>query len=179
MFSLLSEFLQPWADLIPRFSHRPSTVEWCIWDSMVFGPRVTRYPVLHFPALTPIEYYPSTPFPIDLEVQTLRTADGHEITINASIMVVINDPIVMRECIGYEEYVNNISMEARAVIHEFISGHNHSHGLESIDLLEISLGESLVSLTWDGVSLVRLCIEDAASTTAFRLYGIPQSVEPA
>lgn len=172
MLSLLSEFLQPWADLIPRFSHRPTSVEWCIWDSVIFGPRVTRWPILHCPALSHIEYYPSTPFPIDLEVQTLRTADGHELTINASIMVTILDPLVLRSSIGYDDYINNLSMDARAVIHEFISGHNMSYGLESTERLSDHLWDSLSLLTENGVSLDRLCIEDAAATTAFRLYGI-------
>lgn len=172
MLSLLSDFLQPWADLVPRLSHRPSTVEWCVVDSAMFGPYVTRKPVLHCPALTPVEYYPSTPFPIDLEVQTLRTADGHELTINASIMVTINDPLAMREAIGFDEYVNNISMEARAVIQEFVSDHNLEHGLSIIDRLEETLADSLYFLANEGINLNRLCIEDAASTSAFRLYGV-------
>ena len=172
MLSLISEFLQPWADLIPRFSHRPSSVEWCVWDSPIWGARVTRWPVLHCPAITHLEYYPSTPFPIDLDVQTLKTADGHELTINASIMVTIDDPLLMRGTIGFDEYVNNISMEARAVIHEFVSGHNLKHGLSIIDRLEDHLADSLLLLTSEGVILERLCIEDAASTTAFRLYGV-------
>lgn len=172
MLSLISEFLQPWADLIPRFSHRPTSVEWCVWDSPLAGPRVTRFPILHCPALTHIEYYPSTPFPLDLEVQTLKTADNHELTINASIMVSICDPLLMRSSIGFDDYVSNLSMEARAVIHEFISGHNMIHGLEATDLLFDHLSESLTSLADGGVYLDRLCIEDAAATSAFRLYGV-------
>ncbi len=172
MLSLISEFLQPWADLVPRFSHRPNTVEWCVWDSPVNKPRTTRLPILHCPALTHIEYYPSTPFPMDLEVQTLRTADGHELTINASIMVTILDPLLLRESVGYDDYVSNISMEARAVIHEFISGHNLTYGLESTESLYDHLYDAIDDLTNGGVSLDRLCIEDAAATSAFRLYGV-------
>ena len=140
----------------------------------MFGPRVTRWPILHCPALSHIEYYPSTPFPLDLEVQTLRTADGHELTINASIMVIIDDPISMRDTIGYDDYINNLSMQARAVIHEFISGHNLKHGMESTANLLESLYEATLLLTNEGVIVERLCIEDAASTTAFRLYGVSE-----
>lgn len=150
-------------------------MEWCVVDTLTVGPRVTRWSVLFCPALTPVEYYPSTPFPIDLEVQTLRTADGHELTINASIMVVIDDPVTMREAIGFDDYVSNISMEARATIQEFISGHNLQYGLESMARLEEDLADNLTLLTLEGVHLERLCIEDAAGTTALRFYGIPSA----
>ena len=173
MLELLSGFLQPFADLLPRFSRRPTSVEWCVVDTLTVGPRVTSWSIFYCPALTPVEYYPATPFPIDLEVQTLRTADGNELTINASIMVVIDDPVTMREAIGFDDYVGNISMEARATIHEFISGHNLQHGLESTSRLEEDLADNLMHLTLEGVHLERLCIEDAASTCAIRLYGIP------
>lgn len=172
MLSLLSEFLQPWADLVPRLSHRPSSVEWCVWDSVTLGPRVTRWPVLHCPALSHIEYYPSTPFPIDLEVQTLKTADGHELTINASIMVTIDNPLLMRDSVGYDDHVSNISMEARSTIQDFVSGNNLLYGLSRLDILEDLVYDALLSRTNEGVILDRLCIEDAASTSAFRLYGV-------
>ena len=105
-------------------------------------------------------------------MQTLRTADGHELTINASIMLTIDDPLLMRDSVGYEDHVGNISMEARAVIHEFISGHNMDHGLSTIDRLHDNLYDALLRLTGEGVILEQLCIEDAASTTAIRLYGL-------
>ena len=130
---------------------------------------------MHCPALTHIEYYPLTPFPIDLEVQTLKTADGHELTINASIMVTISDPLLLRDSIGYDEYVSNISMEARNAIQSFVSGHNQDHGMSILDRLEGSLGDSLYFLAEGGIDLNRLCIEDAASTTAFRVYGLSQA----
>jgi len=171
MLSLLSDFLQPWADLVPRFSHRPSSVEWCVWDSPIWGARTTRWPILHCPAITHVEYYPSTAFPVDLEVQTLMTVDNQEVTINACISVVIECPLEMRETIGSEDYIGNVSMRARSVIQDFVCGHNREYGMRSIHLLEAHLHDALTSLTGDGVSLVSLCIEDAAPTSSFRLYG--------
>ena len=175
MLDLIAGLLQPFADLLPRVSHRPSSIEWCVVDSWLQGPYSTRKPVVYLPAITPIEYYPNVPFPIDLEVQTLRTADDIEITVNASVMVYIDSPLLMREAIGYDEYVSNIGMECRSVIQEFISGHNFRHGLESFGSLELAVGDALLELTNNGVYLQRLCIEDAARTQAFRLYGLSLS----
>ena len=171
MLSLLSDFLQPWADLVPRFSHRPSSVEWCVWDSPIWGPRVTRWPVLHCPAITHVEYYPATTFPVDLEVQTLNTVDDQEITVNACISVTIDDPLSLRDTIGSEDYVGNISMRARSVIQDFVCGHNREYGMRSIHLLEAQLYDALLHLTCEGGRLESLCIEDAAPTSSFRRYG--------
>lgn len=107
-----------------------------------------------------------------MEVQTLKTADGHELTINASIMVTIDDPLLMRDSVGYDDHVSNISMEARSTIQDFVSGNNLLYGLSRLDILEDLVYDALLSRTNEGVILDRLCIEDAASTSAFRLYGV-------
>ena len=173
MLDLISDLLKPFADMLPRVAHRPTSTEFCVVDSVVRGPYVTKWPTLHSPAFTHIEYYQRTPFPIDLEVQTLRTADGSEVTINASIMVQVYDPLRLRSSLGYEEYVGNIAMTARSCIQDFISGHNYRHGQESIDLLENLLWGAIVETSDEGCQLISLCIEDSARTSSMRFYGIP------
>lgn len=168
MIELLTSVFRPLFDLVPRLSRRPATTEWCVVDSWLRSPRIATGPVLFCPTLTHVEYYPLTPFPVDLEVQTLQYASGDEVTVNAAVMIAIVDPLVLREALG-EDYLSCISMAARSVIQSAVS---ETDCISSDpDSLHRDISSDLSHLSNNGVVLERLCIEDAAKTSSLRLYG--------
>lgn len=157
IFELLSNFLEPFLELIPRLARRPAGNEWMVVDS-IFGVREGNLPVLYVPSLTHIEYFPSCSLPIDCGLQRATTADNMPVAINATAVVRITDPVLCRSEVGgsYEEAA---SMAIRHVVCEMVMGHNFSHVTE---LCMDGSGEEemAVALEEIGIELAAFRIED-------------------
>lgn len=166
MFDLIASILQPVFDLVPRVYKRPATTEWCVVDGWRSRPKVVSRPVVACPMFCHVEYYPRTPFPVDLEVQTLYAGDD-ELTINASLMVQIEDPIALRSSLG-DEYVSCLSMVARSAIEQYVV--ENEEWPTSAELSDI-IAQAVVSSSLSGATLKQFCIEDCAKTRSFRFYG--------
>ncbi len=161
MFEMLANFLEPYLDLFPRFYRRPASNEFCVLDDIIGEPREIRRPVFTAPVLSHVEFYPATPFPIDLENQTLGPY-GQEITINAAIMVEIQDPVAMRDLIG-DEWVSCISQAARASI---------ARSDLAPESMQVAVEQAVVNLTANSVIVTDFCLEDRAKTRSMRHYGL-------
>ena len=158
LFELLSGFLQPLFDLVPRLSRRPQSNEWLVIDSWLKGPRTSVLPVLHCPSLTPVQYFPKCEVPIDCGLQRMTTADGSPVGVNATCRVVVIDPLVVREKVG-EDWEEAAAMIVRSVVCDLVSSHNLSHLFE---LMADGAGWEEVNddLQYIGCELGALCIED-------------------
>lgn len=126
LLDLLSSFLQPIFDLVPRIARRPTSYEWMIVDSWIKGVRLSKSPRLHCPALTHVEYIPSCEIPIDCGIQRITTADNFSVVVNATCRIVIEDPILCRDRVA-DEWEEASAMIARSHVCDIISGHNWSH----------------------------------------------------
>jgi len=128
LFELLSNFLEPFLELVPRLARRPAANEWMVIDSP-FGVRLGTLPILYVPFITHIEYFPKHSLPIDCGLQRATTADSSPVAVNATAMVSISDAILCRERVG-EEYEEAAAMAIRSVVCEVVMGHNFSHVTE-------------------------------------------------
>ncbi len=157
IFELLSNFLEPFLELIPRLAKRPAANEWMVVDS-IFGVRRGTLPVIYVPSLTHIDYFPRHSLPIDCGLQRATTADGVPIAINATAVIRISDPVLCREVVG-DSYEEAASMAIRHVVCSMAMEHNLTHVAE---LWIDGAGEDeMAESTEDfGVELVVFRVED-------------------
>ncbi len=157
LLDLLSSFLEPFLELIPRLARRPANNEWMVIDSP-FGVRLGTLPVFHVPSITHIEYFPKHALPIDCGLQRATTADSSPVAVNATAMIIISDPVLCREKVG-SEYEEAAAMAIRSVVCEMVMGHNFSH---LIDLLLDGEGEIEIDhlLAEMGIDLHAFRVED-------------------
>ena len=175
MFELLSGFLQPILDFVPRVSHRPAANEHCVVDG-VLGVRETRRPQLHAPILTHVEYFPVNPVAVDLEIQTVATTDDRELTLNATAAIVIDDPITMRLKCGSDSYIGIAAIAMRAEISRIavsVTEEEFRDMVASDELMQL-VSDRLASASFGSLSLDTFAIEDCTRTTSHRVYGISQ-----
>lgn len=165
---LLSNILQPFFDLLPRIEQRPSMTEWLVTDRWFGGHAIASGPVLFVPSLTHVERYPKAEHPIDVGFQSLTTADDNLVTVNATAIVVISDPLSLRQTVDYESWESWVAMMVRRSVTEVISGHNFSHTIEHGEEMVHSLCES--TLEYAGVELVQVVLEDLTKTRPMRLF---------
>ena len=158
LFELFSSFLQPLFDLVPRLSRRPQSNEWLVVDSWIKGPRTLDLPVLHCPALTPVQYFPKCEVPIDCGLQRMTTADGSPVAVNATCRIVVADPLACRSKVG-EEWEEAAAMVVRSIICDLVTTHNLSHLYE---LIADNAGWDAANdeLQYIGCELSFLCVED-------------------
>lgn len=173
MLELLQNFLQPVLDFVPRVSHRPAANEFCVIDGPL-GVRETKWPVLHAPILTHVEYYPINPVAVDLEIQTLTTADPVELTLNATTTIVVEDPISLRMQCGSDHWVAIAAVAMRAEISRLAVENTKEHFVELIRSgeLEDAISQKLFSETRGSLSVNSFAVEDCAATSSFRIYGV-------
>jgi regulator of protease activity HflC (stomatin/prohibitin superfamily) len=165
LLDLLSAFLEPLLDLFPRIARRPASNEWMVVDRWFRGVRVRTSPVLHVPFITHVEYLPKYEMPIDCGLQRVTSADGKNIAVNATALVVISDPVLCRDRAG-EEYEETISLLIRSVVCDLVSGHNWSHIQDMItdnhgyEEIEDNYEEIEDNLQHFGIDLITFRIED-------------------
>lgn len=158
LFELFSSFLQPLFDLVPRLARRPQSNEQLVIDSWWTGPRTSVLPVLHCPALTPVQYFPKCEVPIDCGLQRMTTADDSPVALNATCRIKVVDPILCRDRVG-EEWEEAAAMVIRSIVCELVNGHNLSH-LYSLFADNAGWDDANDELTYLGCELTFLCVED-------------------
>lgn len=154
LLELLSEFLQPLLDLVPRMSHRPASNEFMVYDGPVNGVSVKRWPVVYFPIVSHVEYYPRNEHPIDCGIQKLTDHENEPVIVNATMRIKIDDPVQLRQKAGSETWEECIAMIARAAVCDAV----WAHGTEGIH------EEVAKVIRWElatlGVDIAKFKIED-------------------
>jgi hypothetical protein len=161
---LLATFLQPIFDLVPRIARRPASNEFMVVDSWIKGVRLTKRPRLHCPALTHVEYIPSSEIPIDCGIQRITTADGVAVVVNATCRILIEDAILCRQKVS-DEYEEASAMIVRSHICDLISGHNFSY-LPDLSIEEVGATDIEQDLLEMGISLTVFKVEDLQQVVA-------------
>lgn len=165
---LLSQVLQPIFDLLPQVARRPLSNEQGVRDALG-SVRRFWWPQLHIPAVTHIEYWPKHIVSIDLGLQTLTTADGKSIAVNATAMVRVGDPIALREFASAETWEETVAMLVRGSLSDIVMGHNLSDVIDrGEELLESEVWEDLY--TW-GVTIRSVVLEDLTECWPIRVMG--------
>ena len=164
---LISGVLQPVFDLMPQINARPATTEWGVADSWLGGVRTFTSPYLHIPATTHVEIWPKAEVTIDSGLQTLMTADGKIVSVNATAIVRVTDPIHLRQFVSHEEWEVWVSMRVRGCVQEVLTGHNLSYILDKGEgfIEELVYGE----LYAFGIDTERVVLEDLAEVLTIRL----------
>lgn len=175
LLDILGQFIGIFVELIPRFARRADATETMIVDSFIFGVSIANSrPVLYIPVLDSVEYWPKNEEPVNTEMQSITTSDGHEITIDTGFSYRITDPIKAREMVA-ENYVTKAVMIVRGAVRDSISCNDLP------DLLEMDQDSALVSqieesingsLKEYGMTLTYFCIEDLAKTRNLRHFGV-------
>lgn len=158
LLDLLSSFLEPILDLIPRIARRPASNEWLVVDRWTSGVSIATSPVFHFPAITHVEYIPKHEIPLDCGLQRVTSADQYSIAVNATALVQIVDPIVCRDRCA-EDYEETVSLIIRSVVCDIVSGHNWMHVQ---DMMNDGHGFDEISESIErfGIELISFRIED-------------------
>jgi hypothetical protein len=169
LFSILADFIQPYVDLVPRVEQRPASNEWLVVDSPWRPPYCTRYPTLHAPWITHVERYPAAEYPIDCGYQSVTTADMQCVTVNATAIIVLDDPVTLREQVPYHNWEEWTAMTIRGCVEEVVSGHNLTHLQgESAAMIKKNTEDKLSHLS---VYVESLVLEDFTLAHPFRLFG--------
>ena len=164
---LMTSVLQPIFDLLPRLSQRPASNEWGIRDSWLNGVRHFDGPLFHVPVTTHAEYWPRCEIPIDTGLQTLTTADAKTVSVNATLIIRIDDPVVLRSVCEFEGYQEWIAMKVRGIVQDVICGHNWRDSLQrAAELIE---DESASQLMYAGIEVLQLVLEDATEVIPLRI----------
>ena len=158
LLDLLSSFLQPIFDLVPRIARRPTSYEWMVVDSWIKGVRLSESPRLHCPAVTHIEYMPACEIPIDCGIQRITTADNISVIVNATCRITIEDPILCRDKVS-EEWEEASAMIARSHVCDFVSGHNWSH-LPNLSIDKVGIEQIEEDLAEMGIAISVFKVED-------------------
>lgn len=164
---LITSVLQPIFDLFPRLSHRPASNEFGVCDSWLKGVSQFTSPLFHIPVTTHAEYWPACEIPIDTGLQTLTTADRKTVSVNATCIIKIEDPIVLRSVCEFEGYQEWIAMKVRGIVQDVICGHNWSDSLERAS--EFIEEESANQLMYAGIEVLQLVLEDATEVIPIRM----------
>jgi hypothetical protein len=161
---LISSIVQPLFDLLPRITARPATNEYAVVDSWFFGVKEFTAPRIFLPVMTHIEYYPKAEHPIDTGLQSLTTSCGKSVCVNATAIVKVVDPILLRERVASDSWEHWVSMIIRKHVRACaISSDGWAEFVESGDQsVEWEVQEELL---YAGVELSQIVLED--STEAF------------
>ncbi len=164
---LISSVAQPLLDLLPQVHARPASNEWGVVDSVWRAPRTFRGPLLHIPALTHVEVYPSCEIPIDTGLQSLTSVDGKTVSVNATTILSVRDPILLRSIAG-EEWQEYCSMRIRGIVCEIISGHKWSQSVhQAAEFIAFDATDDLYEC---GIDVHQVLLEDCSEVIPLRLF---------
>ena len=170
---VVASLLQPLFDLIPQIHHRPASNEWGVVDSWMREPRLFEGPCLHIPALSHVEVYPKTEYTIDTGLQSLTTANGKTVAVNATAIVKIVDPLLLRSVTNVDGWAEWAAMNIRSCVQDTVSGHGWDYTLRrGAEFIE---EDSYHPLACAGIELLQLVLEDATESIPIRLlspYGV-------
>ena len=164
---LISSVAQPLLDLLPQVHARPASNEWGVVDSVWSKPKTFRGPLLHVPAITHVELYPSHEVPLDTGLQTLTSFCGKAVAVNATTILQVVDPVLLRSVAGvdWQEYC---CMRIRGIVCEVIAGHKWSQSLnQAAEFIEF---DSAADLAEVGIVVHQVVLEDMSETFPVRLF---------
>ena len=164
---LISSVAQPLLDLLPQIHARPASNEIAVIDSLWGYPKTFRGPRLHIPALSHIEVYPASEIPIDTGLQSLTSVDGKTVAVNATTILKVRNPILLREIAGpeWEEWA---SMKIRGIVCDVVTCHKWTQSLsQAAEFIE---AESYEELWPCGLDVQVVVLEDASETIPLRLF---------
>lgn len=175
LLEILGQFIGIFVELIPRFARRPSSTEWLVIDSFLFGVSVAKSrPVLHVPVLDTVEYWPKSEEPVNTEMQSLTTSEGESVTVDSGFSYVIADPLKARSILA-ENYVTKAVMVTRGSIRDHVCSYSFeelSAMDENSDAIQIVRESINKGLSEYGLKLTYFCIEDLCMTKNIRHFGI-------
>ena len=164
---LISSVAQPLLDLLPQVHARPASNEIAIIDSLWSYPKTFRGPRLHIPALSHIEVYPASEVPIDTGLQSLTSVDGKTVAVNATTILKVRSPLLLREIAGpeWEEWA---SMKIRGIVCDVVTCHKWNQSLsQAAEFIE---AESYEELWPVGLDVQVVVLEDATECLPVRLF---------
>ena len=175
LLDLLAEFLRIFVDLIPRFEQRAWSTHWMVVDSFLIGPHIAcRRPVLVWPIMDGVQYWPNTEQTVDLDAQTVTTSDEVTLTVNTQLTYLITDPLAARAAWGDEEAVaERIGAVVRNAVEYVHSGANWEDIRIGMDH-DWVIDEVRDYLSDRGVKIPEMgfCIEERAKTRTLRIFGV-------
>lgn len=164
---LLASTLQPIFDLLPRVSARPASNEWGVCDTWLQGVKHFTKPILYMPVTAHIEYWPKCEVPIDTGLQTLTTVDSKTVSVNATLIIKIEDPITLRSVADFEGHQEWIAMKVRSIVQDVISGHKWRYSLDrASEFIEKEADEQLL---FAGIEVIQLVLEDSTEVIPIRI----------
>mgnify|MGYP003113864388 CR=1 FL=1 len=113
---ILGQLLQSLSNLLPRTTAKPVATEVLVVDSMLLPIHETSRAVAYLPFLSNVTTYPTAPVTLDLAAQSLHTADGVSLYINATAVYTIEDPTLLHTTLGFDEYEEIVSAAIRKTI---------------------------------------------------------------
>ena len=164
---LISGVLQPLFDLMPQVHQRPASNEWGVVDHPWRTPKTFRGPMVFVPCVTHVLILPAHEIPIDTGLQTLTSFDGKTVAVNATTILTITDPVLLRETAGddWEEYC---SMRIRGIVCDIVTTHKWSQSLrQAAEFIEY---DSAVDLLAVGIEVKQVVLEDMTESIPLRIF---------
>jgi len=164
---VVASIVEPLFSLLPQVHTRPASNEYAVIDSLWSDPKQFRGPMLYIPALSHIEVYPAHEVPIDTGLQTLTSFDGKTVAVNATTILRVYNPILLRSIAGsdWEEYC---SMRIRGIVCDIITGHKWSQSLnQAAEFIEF---DSAADLSEIGVEVQQVMLEDCCESIPVRIF---------
>ena len=166
---LISGVLQPVLDLVPRFATRPLANELGVVDRWFSGVSLFKSPLMYVPVLTGVEYWPKCEVPVDTGLQTLTTACGKTVGVNATTIVKVIDPVLLRTYASFDDWETWASMRIRGIVQEVVTAHNWDQSVQSAAVfVEEDAYHQLLSC---GIDVLAVVLEDACQVIPLRLLG--------
>lgn len=168
---VISGVLEPVFDLMPRIHPKPASNRSLVVDTAWSKPKeVKDRPVLYVPAISVVEEWDAVDVPLDLGSQSLRTADGVPVVVNASVVIEYENPLLTRQYCTHEDVETYVGVLSRQAVQATITGHNLNHLLDCGE--DIATNLAYVSLTEAGIVLHRLVFEEFTTAETLRLIGM-------
>ena len=164
---VVASIVEPLFSLLPQVHARPASNEYAVIDSLWSVPKEFRGPRLYIPALSHIEVYPAHEVPIDTGLQTLTSFCGKTVAVNATTILRVLDPILLRSVAGidWQEYA---SMRIRGIVCEVVTGHKWSQSLnQAAEFIEFDSAADLYEV---GIEVQQVVLEDCAESIPVRLF---------
>ena len=154
---------------MPRIEQRPASTHHGVGDSWGFGVKTFTRPLLIVPAMTHIEHYPKGEHTLDTGLQTLTTVDKVTVSVNVSIILIVEDPILLRNQVPYDEWETVVSVWVRSLVTDNFTGHHFDFAMDKA--IGFINEQAFELLRHYGINVLEVVIEDVARTPAFRLFG--------
>lgn len=164
---VVASIVEPLFSLFPQIHTRPASNEFAVIDSLWNDPKAFRGPRLYIPALSHVEIYPKCEVPIDTGLQTLTTADNKTVAVNATTILSVADPILLRHVAG-SEWQEYASMRIRGIVCEIIAGHKWSQSIhQAAEFIAFDASSELLEC---GIEVHQVVLEDASETIPLRIF---------